>query len=69
MQTPAPFEYERATSVDNALGLLERHGPEARTRVTGWSSGEPGALTPVPAGVVPTGVRPLPATAVPLAVA
>src|SRR5437879_5835000 len=30
VQTPAPFEYERATSVDNALALLERHGPEAR---------------------------------------
>jgi len=30
VQTPAPFEYERATSVDHALALLERHGPEAR---------------------------------------
>ena len=30
MQVPAPFEYERATSVDHAIGLLERlrrHGP------------------------------------------
>ena len=30
VQTPAPFEYERAGSVDDALALLERHGPEAR---------------------------------------
>ena len=30
MQVPAPVEYERATSVDHALALLERHGPEAR---------------------------------------
>ena len=37
MQTPAPFEYERATSVDNALGLLERHGPEARLVAGGHS--------------------------------
>ena len=26
MQVPAPFEYERATSVDHAIGLLERLG-------------------------------------------
>ena len=37
MQTPAPFEYERATSVDNALALLERHGPEARLLAGGHS--------------------------------
>jgi len=37
VQTPAPFEYERATSVDNALGLLERHGPEARLVAGGHS--------------------------------
>ena len=37
MQTPAPFEYERATSVDNALALLERHGPEARLVAGGHS--------------------------------
>ncbi len=29
MQTPASFEYERATSVEQALALLEQHGPEA----------------------------------------
>ncbi|HSE70815.1 MAG TPA: xanthine dehydrogenase family protein subunit M [Nocardioidaceae bacterium] len=29
MQVPAPFEYERATSVDHAIGLLERLGSEA----------------------------------------
>jgi carbon-monoxide dehydrogenase medium subunit len=37
MQTPAPFEYERATSVDDALALLERHGPEARLLAGGHS--------------------------------
>jgi carbon-monoxide dehydrogenase medium subunit len=37
VQTPAPFEYERATSVQNALALLERHGPEARLVAGGHS--------------------------------
>lgn len=37
MQTPAPFEYARATSVDDALALLERHGPEARLVAGGHS--------------------------------
>ena len=37
MQTPAPFEYERATSVDHALSLLEQHGPEARVVAGGHS--------------------------------
>ena len=37
MQTPAPFDYERATSVDHALALLERHGPEARLLAGGHS--------------------------------
>ena len=37
VQTPAPFEYERATSVDHALSLLERHGPEARVVAGGHS--------------------------------
>ena len=36
-QTPAPFEYERAGSVDDALALLERHGPEARLVAGGHS--------------------------------
>ena len=26
MQVPGPFEYERATSVDHAVGLLDRLG-------------------------------------------
>ena len=37
MQVPAPFEYERATSVDHALALLERHGPDARLIAGGHS--------------------------------
>jgi carbon-monoxide dehydrogenase medium subunit len=37
VQTPAPFEYARATSVDDALALLERHGPEARLIAGGHS--------------------------------
>jgi carbon-monoxide dehydrogenase medium subunit len=37
VQTPAPFEYERATSVDDALALLVRHGPEARLVAGGHS--------------------------------
>ena len=37
MQVPAPFEYERATSVDNAIALLERLGSEARLIAGGHS--------------------------------
>jgi aerobic carbon-monoxide dehydrogenase medium subunit len=37
VQTPAPFDYERAGSVDDALALLERHGPEARLVAGGHS--------------------------------
>ena len=37
MQTPAPFDYVRATSVAHALELLERHGPEARVIAGGHS--------------------------------
>jgi carbon-monoxide dehydrogenase medium subunit len=37
MQTPAPFEYERAGSVDEAIALLTRHGPEARLIAGGHS--------------------------------
>jgi aerobic carbon-monoxide dehydrogenase medium subunit len=29
MQTPAPFDYERATSVEGAIASLAEHGPEA----------------------------------------
>jgi carbon-monoxide dehydrogenase medium subunit len=37
VQVPAPFEYERATSVDDALALLDRLGPEARVIAGGHS--------------------------------
>ena len=37
MQVPAPFEYERATTVDEAIALLERHGPDARLIAGGHS--------------------------------
>src|SRR5215204_6306682 len=37
MQTPAPFGYERATSVDHAIRLLEQLGPEARLVAGGHS--------------------------------
>ena len=37
MQTPAPFEYERATSVEGAIAALERLGPEARIIAGGHS--------------------------------
>ncbi len=37
MQVPAPFEYERAVSVDEAIALLDRHGPEARLVAGGHS--------------------------------
>ena len=37
MQVPAPFDYERATSVDHAIGLLDRLGEEARLVAGGHS--------------------------------
>jgi len=37
MQVPGPFEYERATSVDHAIGLLDRLGEEARVVAGGHS--------------------------------
>ncbi|HEX4108455.1 MAG TPA: xanthine dehydrogenase family protein subunit M [Solirubrobacteraceae bacterium] len=37
MQVPAPFEYERATSVEHALELLTRLGPDARLLAGGHS--------------------------------
>ena len=37
MQVPAPFEYERASSVDEAIALLERHGEDARLIAGGHS--------------------------------
>jgi aerobic carbon-monoxide dehydrogenase medium subunit len=37
VQTPAPFDYERATSVEGAIAALERLGPEARIIAGGHS--------------------------------
>jgi carbon-monoxide dehydrogenase medium subunit len=37
VQTPGPIEYERATSVQNAIELLEKHGPETRILAGGHS--------------------------------
>jgi aerobic carbon-monoxide dehydrogenase medium subunit len=37
VQTPAPFEYERATSVEGAIASLQRLGPEARIIAGGHS--------------------------------
>jgi carbon-monoxide dehydrogenase medium subunit len=37
VQVPAPFEYERATTVDQAIGLLERLGSSARLVAGGHS--------------------------------
>jgi carbon-monoxide dehydrogenase medium subunit len=37
MQVPAPFDYARASTVDEAIGLLERLGPEARLVAGGHS--------------------------------
>ena len=37
MQTPAPCEYERATSVDGAIASLQRLGSTARIIAGGYS--------------------------------
>ncbi|MGW5320165.1 FAD binding domain-containing protein [Rhodococcus pyridinivorans] len=37
MQVPGPFEYERATGVDHAVELLDRHGVGARVVAGGHS--------------------------------
>lgn len=37
MQTPAPVDYVRATSVENAIALLQEHGDEARLLAGGHS--------------------------------
>jgi carbon-monoxide dehydrogenase medium subunit len=37
MQVPATFEYEKARSVEHALELLDRYGPEARVVAGGHS--------------------------------
>lgn len=37
MQTPAPVDYVRATSVENAISLLQQHGEDARLLAGGHS--------------------------------
>ena len=37
MQVPAQFDYEVAASVEEAIELLQRHGPEARLLAGGHS--------------------------------
>jgi aerobic carbon-monoxide dehydrogenase medium subunit len=37
VQTPGPIEYERATSVQNAIELLDKYGPETRILAGGHS--------------------------------
>jgi len=37
VQTPGPIEYERASSVQNAIELLEKYGPETRILAGGHS--------------------------------
>ena len=37
MQTPAPVDYARATSIDHALQLMAERGPEARLIAGGHS--------------------------------
>jgi aerobic carbon-monoxide dehydrogenase medium subunit len=37
VKTPAPFEYERATSVDGAIATLQRLGPDGRVIAGGHS--------------------------------
>ncbi len=37
MQIPAPFDYVRAATVENALELLARHGPDSRVIAGGHS--------------------------------
>ncbi len=37
MQVPAPFDYVRAATVEEAIDLLARHGPEARLLAGGHS--------------------------------
>jgi len=37
VQTPGPIEYERASSVQNAIELLEKYGPETRVLAGGHS--------------------------------
>jgi aerobic carbon-monoxide dehydrogenase medium subunit len=37
VQTPAPFEYERATTIEGAIASLQEHGPEARLIAGGHS--------------------------------
>ena len=44
MQTPAPFEYTRATSLENALATLQAVGGDARVVAGGHGRHPPGFL-------------------------
>ncbi|MHC0039891.1 FAD binding domain-containing protein, partial [Pseudoneobacillus sp. C159] len=37
MQVPAPFDYARASTIDEAIALLDRLGPESRLIAGGHS--------------------------------
>lgn len=37
MQIPAPFDYVRASDIDNAIALLEQHGPDSHVVAGGHS--------------------------------
>src|SRR6188472_2881372 len=37
MQVPAPFEYASASSIEDAIAMMERFGPEARLVAGGHS--------------------------------
>ena len=56
MQVPAPVEYERATTIDEAIALLERYGDEARLFAGASGIGTP-TVGSSPATVSASGVR------------
>src|SRR3712207_9339475 len=57
MQVPAPFDYARASSVDEAIALLDRLGPEARL-VAGGHSLLPMIKLRLPTPEPPVGINP-----------